>query len=102
MLFGAQPNLADTMIEEFISINKQTDSDLSLTEQLYSKRGLQSMATGHSIVESNNYDFTDFNQYMLINVKPFSFTKPNKYYKKRVIWSSNTIPGFDMKDRNSR
>lgn len=45
-IMGIQPNIFDTLIEEFIDINQRTDSGLSLSEQFYSKRGLQSGATG--------------------------------------------------------
>lgn len=86
---GVQPNIFDVMIQDFISINQQTDSDLSISEQLYSKRGLQSGATGEYVVDSANYDLTDKSQYLLVTTKPSGYSVTNKFFKKRVIWTTN-------------
>jgi len=51
------------------------------------------------VVENSNYDLTDPNQYLLVTTKPSGYNNANKYYKKRVIWTSNQIPKFNMKDR---
>lgn len=51
------------------------------------------------MVENSNYDINDYNQYLLVTSKPSGYNNGNKYFKKRVLWSSNQIPKFNMKDR---
>lgn len=88
-IIGVQPNIFDTLMQDFISLNQQSDSALPISEQLYTKRGLQSGATGNYIVENTNYDTTDKAQYLLVTAKPTGYGKANKFYKKRVIWTTN-------------
>lgn len=49
-IHGVQPTIFNTLINDFFDIGFQTDSGLSLGDQLYSKRGSQSGATGQVLV----------------------------------------------------
>lgn len=99
---GITPNMFDTLIEDYISIDFKTDSGLSLGEQLYSKRGSQSGATGAFQVKDSNYDPSDYKQYMLMTVTPRNEGNSNRFYKKRAIWTASSIPAFSMSDRSTR
>ena len=57
---GASPNMFDTLLQDYIDIHWRTDSALSLGEQLYSKRGSQSGATGAYQTEFFNYDPSNY------------------------------------------
>lgn len=97
---GVTPTIFDTLIPEFIDINYRTHSGLSLGEQLYSRRGSQSGATGNILVEKSNYNPDDHNQYMLITVKPSGYDVPNRFFRKRTIWTANRVPYFYMINRD--
>lgn len=99
---GVQPQIFDTLLEDFIDINFRTDSGLSLGEQLYSTRGLQSGATGNILLEQTNYDPKNYKQYMLLTVKPTGYMASDKYFKKRIMWTANQIPYFFMRNRDSK
>lgn len=46
MLFGVQPNFMEAMMTDYLDVHWQSDSKLSISEQLYTKKGLQSVGMG--------------------------------------------------------
>ena len=88
------PSVFDALIPDFVDLNFKTDSALSLGEQLYSKRGSQSGATGHHVLDELTYDPSDFKQFLLLKLKPFGPATRSRLFRRRVMWSANNIPAF--------
>lgn len=76
-----------------------TGSGLSLGEQLYSKRGSQSVAVGSYITDLTSVDPENHKQAMLVTLKTTDKKKPNRFYRKRPLWTANSAPAFFMVDR---
>jgi len=94
-----QPTTFDVTLKDYLSLDYTSGSGLSLGEQLYSKRGSQSVAVGSYLADLAAVDPANHKQAMLLTVKTAAKGEPNRFYRKRPLWTANSAPAFLMVDR---
>lgn len=96
---AVSPFFADTLISEYIVTDKVNDTtDLSLSEQLYTARGIQGAGMGGWIMKQLNLHPDDWEQTFKINLFTESW---NVYTKNRCIFSTTVMPGKNMNSRDT-
>jgi hypothetical protein len=65
-VYGVQPSIYDALLDDFLKMNYQSDSALSLGEQLYTAKGSQSFASGSKLLEDVNVDPSNYNSSLLL------------------------------------
>jgi hypothetical protein len=98
-VFGIQPSVFNASLDDFNVPYWTSKSKLSLSEQLYTAKGSQSIGIGQFIAESTSTDPEDFTQNIFIQSYVLGGDKPNKYYLKRPAFTMKQAPYFGMKDR---
>ena len=96
---GMQPTTFDVTLKDYLSLDYTSGSGLSLGEQLYSKRGSQSVAVGSYLTDLAAVDPANHKQAMLLTVETAAKGEPNRFYRKRPLWTANSAPAFLMVDR---
>ena len=51
---GGQPNLMKSLVQDFIDVDWKSKSALSLSEQMYTAKGSQSVAVGSYVTETTS------------------------------------------------
>lgn len=96
---GGQPQLFDALLGDFLDIKWQSGSGLSLGEQMFSARGSQSAAVGAYVTDITSTNPAHFNESILLQLYASAPDKPNKYYRKRPLWTAKQAPAYTMRDR---
>lgn len=101
-MYGLQPSMFDSTINDFLDVNYQSPtSGLTLSEQLFTARGSQSVAVGSYVTDFTSTDPKDFRQTILLQTYSNTKSKTNKYYRKRPLWTANQAPAYTMRDRSA-
>ena len=92
-VYGVMPSMFDATEEEYtvMSTQDQHPSNLSLGEQLYSARGSQGVGTGMYIASRCSASPSIMDSYLIIQTFLKGKTEEkltNKYYKKRITFST--------------
>jgi len=98
-VLGVSPYNTQTLIQDYIKMYQSNGTtDLSLSEQLYTARGMQGAGMGGFTSKSLSLDPDDYTQTYKINM----FTENwNVFTRNRCMWSTSVMPGKQMTDRET-
>jgi hypothetical protein len=99
-IYGVQPSMFNSTLDDFLKVSWQGKSALSLGEQFYTAKGSQSVAVGEFIGEYTNTNPNYYNESILMQVFSSADSVPNKYYRKRPLFTTSQAPAFTMSDRD--
>jgi ABC-type antimicrobial peptide transport system permease subunit len=89
-IVGVSPNLLDVVLKEFIVIEEEDDSGLTLSEQLYTPRGTQGAVLGTAFKDFLQIDINESSTFILHVYDPGN----NIYREMRPIALLNSGSGF--------
>lgn len=89
-IYGVSPNIFSTTFDEFLDIEKKSDSGLNIAEELYTARGSQSMIIGVAYAEKLRVGLSKDDSLYLVFYNG-TYTKKQEL---RVSAILNTAPAF--------
>ena len=79
---------------------RNRETDLSPSEQLYTARGSQSVATTAKLITDTSFNLKNFKN--TLKLDDMGYGKHGTKYRMRVIWTAKTIPFFAKRSSNDR